>query len=71
MPLPPKSPGLNPVDRSTGSGHLAVPARQLAPELAEGRTGLQILRLHPRPLLLRLEGLIDMPWKIMSIGTRE
>ena len=35
----PKSPTLTPVDPSTGSGSLAVHARQLAPRLAKGRTG--------------------------------
>jgi hypothetical protein len=44
MPLPPKSPELNPVEK-----HLAVHPRQLAlqPRL--------LLRRHPRPLLLCLE----------------
>jgi hypothetical protein len=44
VPLPAKSPELNPVENK------AVHARQLAFE-----SRLQLLRGHPRPLLLRLE----------------
>src|SRR6202023_275031 len=60
LPLPPKSPELNPVE------HLAIYARQLAL-----KPHLQILRRHFGPLLLCLEQTHRHPWKIMSIGMRD
>ncbi len=60
LPLPPKSPELNPVDPSTGSGHRRF--------MRGNRVFESYDDIH---CCFAWNKLIDMPWKIISIGTRD